>query len=111
MSARSAKDENMAFVEDAVEVLTEGGLDVGAIVGVGALLVWPLVRPMVREGTKMAIKGRIGLYQWAAETAAEAQGSMSDLVAEAQHGADHPERGTGARRHGSSSSVASTAKV
>ena len=99
----------MAFVEDAVEAITEGGLGVGAIVGVGALLAWPIVRPVVREGAKIAIKGGIGLYQWGTQAIAESRGGISDLVTEAQHDADRHEGGTGAQRHGSSGANTATA--
>ena len=74
----------MAFWESTVEAVTESGLGVGALVVGGTLLAWPLIRPALRETTKLAIKGGIGAYQWASEVYAEAQESMGDLVAEAR---------------------------
>ena len=51
----------------------------------GVTLGWPLIRPVLRQTTKLAIKSALAAYQAGAALVAEAGEGMSDIVAEAQH--------------------------
>ena len=76
-----------SFWEGLGETITEGGIGPGLLVGVGVLLALPVVRPVLRVGAKMAIKGGIGLYQWGTQAVADAQEAVSGLAAEARQNA------------------------
>ncbi|MBV8526201.1 MAG: DUF5132 domain-containing protein [Acetobacteraceae bacterium] len=72
----------MAFWENVTESITESGAGTGLVVAAGALLVFPLVRPLLREAAKAVIKGGLIAYDQATRMGATVQESMSDMVAE-----------------------------
>jgi hypothetical protein len=75
----------MAFWENAVETVTESGLGTGLLVTGGVMLAWPLIRPVLRETTKLAIKGGIVAYDYGSRLVAQAGEGLSDITAEARH--------------------------
>ena len=74
----------MAFFEDVAAAATEGGAWPWLGAGVGLLLLGPVIRPALKGGIKLAIKGGILAYDWIAETAAEASQGANKLVDEAR---------------------------
>ena len=70
----------MALVED---VLKGGDLVTGIAVGAAAVIVWPLIRSLVRPLAKTVIKGGISVYREAMTLYGGAMGSISDLTKEA----------------------------
>jgi|SRR5215813_487339 len=66
----------MALFDD---IFSGGNWVTGLAIGIGAMVVMPLVVPILRPGAKAAIKGSILAYQGAAELFED----ISDLVAEA----------------------------
>lgn len=74
----------MAFVED----LFKGNIVTGLAVGVGALVLGPVVAPtitaIVRPAAKAAIKAGIYVYDRGAEALAQLNEQAGDIVAEAR---------------------------
>ncbi|MBV8094455.1 MAG: hypothetical protein JOY71_16225 [Acetobacteraceae bacterium] len=85
----------MAFWENAVETVTESGLGTGLLVVGGIALAWPLIRPVLRETTKLAIRGGMAAYQAGATMVAEAGEGLSDIATEARHEAASGQSGGG----------------
>jgi len=52
----------MALFDD---ILNDGNLGTGLLVGVGALIAWPLISPIARPVTKSVIKGGLMAYRQA----------------------------------------------
>jgi hypothetical protein len=74
----------VAFWESATESITESGLGTGLVIAAGAALAFPLVRPLLRETTKLVIKGGLIAYDQINQVSQNARESMSDMVAEVQ---------------------------
>jgi hypothetical protein len=74
----------MAIIED----MLEGNLGTGLVVGVGALILGPVVTPLIsgvaKPLMKTMVKGGIVAYDTAREYLAEAGEFMSDIAAEAR---------------------------
>ena len=75
----------MSFVED---VFKGGNIVTGLAIGLGGIILAPLVAPViigvVRPVAKVAIRGGLALYEKGRDVAVEAGEAMSDLVAEAR---------------------------
>ncbi|MGA3174018.1 MAG: DUF5132 domain-containing protein [Syntrophorhabdales bacterium] len=74
----------MSFVED----MFKGNLGTGLAIGLGTLILGPVIIPViggiVKPVAKAAIKGGILLYEAGRKGVSEAGESLSDLVAEAR---------------------------
>lgn len=77
----------MPLVDDILDVM-EGNIVTGLAIGVGAMLLSPLVIPVVagiaKPLAKAAIKGGFVLYEKSKEVVAEVGEVVEDLVAEVQ---------------------------
>jgi hypothetical protein len=71
----------MALFDD---ILNSGNLVSGVLVGVGALVAWPLISPIARPAAKSLIKAGLIAYQQAEQLYAGAVEGIGDIVAEAQ---------------------------
>jgi hypothetical protein len=71
----------MALFDD---ILDSGNLVSGVLVGVGALVAWPLISPIARPAAKSLIKAGMIAYQQAEQLLAGALEGIGDIVAEAQ---------------------------
>jgi hypothetical protein len=95
----------MAFWENAVETVTESGLGTGLLVAGGMMLAWPIIRPVLRETAKLAIKGGIVAYDYGSSLVAQAGEGLSDITAEARHeaglGGEKSSASSGSRPRGS----------
>jgi hypothetical protein len=76
-----AMEAAMALLDD---VLKGGNLMTGLAIGVGALIAWPLVGPVVRPLAKTIIKGGVMAYRQAEQLYAGAVEGVGDIIAEAQ---------------------------
>jgi hypothetical protein len=74
----------VAFWEGLIESITESGLGTGLLIAAGAVLAFPLVRPLLRETTKLVIKGGLIAYEQVNQASQTVGESMSDMVAEVQ---------------------------
>jgi hypothetical protein len=70
----------MALIDD---LLRGGNLVTGLAIGAGAIIVWPLVGPLVRPVAKTAIKGGILAYREAAKLYEGTVAGIGDLTTEA----------------------------
>ena len=81
----------MALFDDIV-----GGSNIttGLVVGIGALIAWPLISPIARPLAKSVIKGGLMAYRQAEEFFAGAIQGIGDIVTEVQQeiGATTPAR-------------------
>jgi len=101
----------MAFVED----LFKGNIVTGLAVGVGALVLGPLVAPaataVLRPAAKAVIRAGIYAYDMGAEAFGQASARAGDMVAEVRSEMEHEPAGehrSGAgreRRHAGGSAV------
>jgi hypothetical protein len=84
-----ALGSSMALLDD---VLNGGNVATGLMVGVGALIAWPLISPVVRSLAKSVIKGRTILLAAGRGVAIE---GIGDILTEAQQelGATTPAQG------------------
>jgi hypothetical protein len=57
------------------------------------MLTWPVVRPVLREATKLAIKGGIVAYDYGSQLVTQAGERMSDIAAEARREAQRSPAG------------------
>lgn len=71
----------MSLVKD---ILNGGNVVTGLALGVGALVVLPLVGPMLRPAAKAVIKGGLRAYDQATRLVTGAVEEVGDVVAEAQ---------------------------
>jgi hypothetical protein len=71
----------MALFDD---ILNGGNLVTGVLVGVGALVAWPLISPIARPAAKSLIKAGLIAYQQAEQLYAGAVEGIGDIVTEAQ---------------------------
>jgi len=71
----------MALFDD---ILNDGNLGTGLLVGVGALIAWPLISPIARPLAKSLIKGGLMAYRQAEKLYAGAIEGVGDIIAEAQ---------------------------
>lgn len=86
----------MAFLEDAFK----GGNIVGGLaVGIGALLVAPVVIPALRPIAKSVVKAGIMAYDQGRVMLAEFNEHAGDLVAEVRSELAHAEESASDRRH------------
>jgi hypothetical protein len=74
----------VAFWESVTESITESGLGTGLVIVAGAVLAFPLVRPLLRQTAKFVIKGGLIAYEQVNQASQTARESMSDMVAEVQ---------------------------
>jgi len=70
----------LALLDD---IVNGGNLATGLVVGVGALVAWPLISP-ARPAAKSLIKAGMIAYQQAEQLYAGAVEGIGDIVAEAQ---------------------------
>jgi hypothetical protein len=68
----------MALFDD---ILNSGNLVSGVLVGVGALVAWPLISPIARPAAKSLIKAGLIAYQQAEQLYAGAVEGIGDIVA------------------------------
>jgi len=87
----------MALFDD---ILNGGNLVTGLVVGVGALIAWPLISPIARPLAKGVIKGGLVAYREAERLYTGAVEGIGDIVAEAQQeiGATTPAQSRAHRR-------------
>jgi Protein of unknown function (DUF5132) len=71
----------MAVLDD---VLNGRNVTTGLLVGVGALIAWPLISPIARPLAKSLIKAGMMAYSQAEQLCASAVEGFGDLVAEVQ---------------------------
>ena len=75
----------MSFVED---VFKGGNIVTGLAIGIGGLILAPIVLPavvgVVKPLAKVAVRGGVALYKKGRDTASEAGEAVSDIVAEAK---------------------------
>jgi hypothetical protein len=75
----------MSFVED---VFKGGNIVTGLAIGIGGLILAPIVVPavvgIVKPIVKVAVRGGVALYKKGRDAASEAGEAMSDIVAEAK---------------------------
>ena len=71
----------MALLDDIVE---GGNVWTGLAVGVGALIVWPLIGPVMRPVTKTVIKGGLIAYREAERLYNDATAGITAVAQEAQ---------------------------
>jgi hypothetical protein len=71
----------MALFDD---ILNGGNVVTGVLVGVGALVAWPLISPIARPVAKSLIKAGLIAYQQTEQLYAGAVEGIGDMVAEAQ---------------------------
>jgi hypothetical protein len=71
----------MALLDD---VLKGGNLMTGLAIGVGALIVWPLIGPALRPIAKTAIKGGLIAYREAERLYTDATQGVAEITREAQ---------------------------
>jgi hypothetical protein len=71
----------MALLDD---VVNGGNLTTGLLVGAGALVAWPLLKPIVRPIAKSVIKGGLIAYRGAEQIYAGAVETVSEIAREAQ---------------------------
>lgn len=75
------RSSQMSLVKD---ILNGGNVVTGLALGVGALVVLPLVGPMLRPAAKAVIKGGLRAYDQATRLVTGAVEEVGDVVAEAQ---------------------------
>jgi hypothetical protein len=75
----------MSFVED---VFKGGNIVTGLAIGIGGLILAPIVVPVVvaivKPLAKVAVRGGVALYKMGRDAASEAGEAVSDMVAEAK---------------------------
>ena len=71
----------MALFDD---IVNGGNVVTGVLVGVGALVAWPLISPIARPAAKSLIKAGVMAYQQAEQLYAGAVEGIGDIVAEAR---------------------------
>ena len=80
----------MSFVED---VFKGGNIVTGLAMGIGGLILAPIVIPVVvgivKPLAKVAVRGGVVLYKKGREAASEAGEAVSDIVAEAKSELHH----------------------
>ena len=91
----------MALLDDIVigDIVIGGNLVTGLAIGVGALIVWPLISPIARPLAKSVIKGGVIAYRQTEQLFAGAVEGIGDMLAEAQQeiGATTPVQGNTGR--------------
>ena len=73
----------MALFDD---ILNSGNLVSGVLVGVGALVAWPLISPIARPAAKSLIKAGLIAYQQAEQLYAGAVEGIGDQLASRKSG-------------------------
>ena len=71
----------MALFDD---IVNGGNLWTGLAIGAGALIVWPLIGPVMRPLAKTAIKGGLIAYREAERLYDEVSQGISEMAQEAQ---------------------------
>jgi len=76
----------MALLDDIVigDIVIGGNLMTGLVIGIGALIAWPLVSPIARPLAKSVVKGGLMAYRQVEEVFAGAIEGIGDIVTEAQ---------------------------
>lgn len=89
----------MAIFEDA---LKGGNVVTGLAIGVGMLLLAPVLKPLVRPVAKSVLKAGVAVYDQGRTALAELNEQAGDMVAEVRAEIEHEERtgGNGAQRSG-----------
>src|ERR1700761_5451909 len=82
------------------DMLKGGNIVTGLAIGVGSVIVAPLIVPaltgLLRPVAKTAIKGGIVVYDWGRQAAAQVGEATSDMVAEVRADAQHARPPSGA---------------
>jgi hypothetical protein len=80
----------MSFVGD---VFKGGNITTGLAIGIGSLILAPIVVPVVvaivKPLAKVAVQGGVALYKTGRNAASEVGEAVSDIVAEAKADLDH----------------------
>lgn len=89
----------MAIFEDA---LKGGNIVTGLAIGVGMVLLAPIVKPLVRPVAKSVLKAGVAMYDQGRTALAELSEQAGDIVAEVRAEIEHAERvgGNGGSRAG-----------
>ncbi len=89
----------MAIFEDAMK---GGNIVTGLAIGVGVLLLSPLVKPLVRPVAKSVLRAGVAAYDQGRAALAELNEQAGDMVAEVRAEIDHEQRpgGNGTQRTG-----------
>jgi len=89
----------MAIFEDA---LKGGNIVTGLAIGVGMVLLAPMLKPLVRPVAKSVLRAGVAVYDQGRTTLAEINEQAGDMVAEVRAEIEHEERmaGSGGARPG-----------